>query len=310
MVENDINKVCDVINCHINIRYLDEFFLRLYSFTNENLKYYMDLYNFSDKKVLTTGSSCDQILNLISYGCKDISSFDINPFVKYFYELKKAAIISLPIDKYLDFFHGYREKNNFFSDKIRVLDYDVYNNISKYMNDDSKAFWDFIFNKYSSITVKKNLFMREQERSKGDIIHNNNYLKNDCYLNLRNQFDKVNIIFYHDSLPNMKFINDKYDYIFLSNIFDYIFNLSSRYINEYDEVMIDYIAVLKRVMEKLKDDGIVFYHYIWYAKDNDYEILYQKYLKDFSQKLVIPSSNHIPFERDNVYIARKKRVLK
>lgn len=310
MVEENIKKACSVIDGNYDKRYLDEFFLRLYSFTNENLKAYMNLFKYHGKKVLTTGSSCDQALNLISYRCKDISVFDINPFVKYYYELKKAAILYLDQPKYLDFFHGYREKNSFLTNRIKVLDKETYNKISKYMDEDSKKFWDELFNKYDSLKIKKNLFMIGEEKSRNNIIYNNRYLEHDNYMNLRNEFDKANVKFYHDSLPAMRLIEDEYDYIFLSNIFDYIFNLPSKMIDEYDEVMVGYKVVLEKVMNKLKDGGTLFYHYVWDAKDNDYEILYQKYLSSFSERIVIPSSNHIASECDNVYtVKNKRRVL-
>ncbi len=310
MVEENIKKACNVIEEKINKRYLDEYFLRLYSFTNENLKGYMQFFKYEGKNVLTTGSSGDQALNLISYGCKDISVFDINPFVKYYFDLKRAAILTLSEEKYLDFFHGTKNKSNIFAQPTTVFNQELYNKMSRHLEDDSKKFWDELFKKYDLLQIKRNLFFLQEEKNKKNIILNNRYLDYDCYDKLRKQFDKVNISFYHDNLPKLKKINDEYDYIFLSNIFDYIFNLPLKTSDEYDEVMIGYRVILESVMNYLKENGTIFYHYVWDTSDNDYELLYLKYLKDFSDKIVFQSSDHLLNSKDCVYCTKnKKRVL-
>ena len=55
-------------------------FYKIYPFTTENLNAYLTKYDFTNKRVLTVGSSGDQILNTFLMGAKDITVFDINPF--------------------------------------------------------------------------------------------------------------------------------------------------------------------------------------------------------------------------------------
>ena len=69
----------------------------IYKFSNEMISYYQK-YLENRKKALIITASGDQILNSILSGTYDITSCDISRFPKYFFELKKAAILSLTKD--------------------------------------------------------------------------------------------------------------------------------------------------------------------------------------------------------------------
>ena len=77
----------------------------IYRFTNESIELYKN-YLMNRKKVLSVTASGDQILNSILFGSKEIDSFDISRFPKYYFELKKAAIETLTRDEFIDFFVG------------------------------------------------------------------------------------------------------------------------------------------------------------------------------------------------------------
>ena len=64
-------------------------------FANENIKGYIKRFPLEDKKLLTVGSSADTVINASLYGCKDITLYDICPYVKYYYDLKIASLLSL-----------------------------------------------------------------------------------------------------------------------------------------------------------------------------------------------------------------------
>lgn len=73
---------------------MEKTFQDIYPFTTESISGYITKMNIENKKVLTLGSSCDQALNSLLLGASDVTIFDINEKIKYFYELKKQLILS------------------------------------------------------------------------------------------------------------------------------------------------------------------------------------------------------------------------
>lgn len=308
MVEERIEKACKVIENGCLDKYTSGEYLRIFSFTNENLSY-MGLFDYKGKNVLTTGSSLDQTINLISCGCKDITILDTNPFVIDYGNLKIAAHKLLDPKDFLCFLHG-TELHSLFSKSKIVFDPDTYSRISKEIPEESRKFWDTLFNKYDPVTIKKQLFNLDDELSKKSIIKNNYYLDPENYKKVRGLYDKVNIKFCHDRIPSLKHLTGTYHYIYLSNIFAAITNIASRITPEEKfEARLEYKARIKQLMSYLKEDGILFYDYIWEAKDSDDELFYEQELKKFSEEIIVPSSKQFPGDYDLVYMA-KKRALK
>ena len=83
--------------------YFDLYFDKIYNFTTENIDGYIDKFDLKDKSLLTVGSSSDQVLNAFYCGCKDITLMDINPYIKEYFYLKKAAIITLDYEDFFKF---------------------------------------------------------------------------------------------------------------------------------------------------------------------------------------------------------------
>ena len=125
----DIDKKIDIaINLCNNGSYRKEKFLLIYPFTTENINAYLDMFSLKDKSLLTVGSSGDQVFNAILKGCKDITLFDICPFAKEYYYLKKAAILLMDKNEYAKFFcyRNYpslfsKNKNSFLESKFYKL---------------------------------------------------------------------------------------------------------------------------------------------------------------------------------------------
>ena len=69
-------------------------FHRVYPLSNEQLNQYFSKLNLNNKKVLTVGRSGDQILYSLLYGAKDITFVDINPYAKFYIDLKIAALVT------------------------------------------------------------------------------------------------------------------------------------------------------------------------------------------------------------------------
>ncbi len=70
-------------------------FQKIYPFTTETISGYITKMDIKNKSVLTLGSSCDQALNSLLLGASDVTIFDINEQVEYFYNLKRKLILSL-----------------------------------------------------------------------------------------------------------------------------------------------------------------------------------------------------------------------
>ena len=137
--ETNLNKT--ISRCNRELKYADTYSL-MYTFTTENISGYIKYFDLKDKKLLTVGSSGDQILNAYMCGAKDITLLDINEFSKYYIYLKICAILTLDYLEFQKFFflHGYDidedyyNKNRFnvsvFDNKIkstlRLYDYEAY----------------------------------------------------------------------------------------------------------------------------------------------------------------------------------------
>jgi len=302
-VNQDIILANNIINNNNNYSY----FFKLYSFSNEN-SLYLKKYNYYNKNALTVGSSADQIINLINYGCQDITLVDLNPFVKYYYDLKKAAIFVLNPQEYLNFFYN----SIFFSFKKRkIFDKNLYQKLSKYLNKDSKLFWNNIINNYSNNKIKKNFF-HENDLFKKDIIKNNNYLINDNFNSLRNNLEKTNVKFINTNIITNPPKDTLYDYIILSNIFDYAFDYLF-IINEQKQKIINknYLESLKIFSNLLKEEGTLFFHYIWQIDDtgrNLYSSLSNQFKEQVNyQKIIFDNNHHFKDTYDCMFTYKKIR---
>ena len=76
-----------------NIKFYNTNFLSTYMFSNENINGFIKKISLNERQVLTVCSSGDQAFNLVLNGASKVDLFDINRFTKYYFYLKKAAII-------------------------------------------------------------------------------------------------------------------------------------------------------------------------------------------------------------------------
>lgn len=77
---------------------------RVFLHTNEYIKDYLSLFNVENNNVLTVMASGDQVVYSLLNGAACIDAFDTNILTKYFFELKKAAIIALTREEFLKFY--------------------------------------------------------------------------------------------------------------------------------------------------------------------------------------------------------------
>lgn len=283
-----INKACDVIkNEYEDVDYYDH----IYPFTTENIDGYLDNFDFKNKKILTTGSSCDQILNFASMGCRNITCFDINPFINYYYDLKVAALKMLTPEEFVDFF-GYKDTTNKYYYELKNFDKKIYEKISTILPPKSKDFWDNLYRHFNELSIRVGLFSNDEYKKKV-VKQINRYLKPENYYKLRKEIDKTQVKFIKCNvvdLPNV--LKEKYDIIFLSNIMQ---NLEVIYKK-------DYLENLKKLVKELEQH---------LTKEGKIEICYLYKVKKYNETMrPIYNTEGILdiFDKNNIKIYNLKSI--
>ena len=186
----------------------------IYKTTNEDVRSYLNL--LKDKeKIFSITASGDQILNSILVGSKDITACDVSHFPKYFLDLKIAAVKSLSLEDYLNFFVMTDEENIEFSDKY-------YDELRSNLDKNSLEFWDHLFGFFDGDEIyNTSLFSREVYTLK-HFKERNPYLEKGNYKLLRKKLDDVDIKYINTNLGNSDLsFNESYDLVNLSSIMYY-----------------------------------------------------------------------------------------
>lgn len=211
-----------------------EKFNSIYLFTTENIKGYMNDLDLTNKKIITVTGSSDHILNTILKGTKKILTFDVNILTKYYMDLKLEAIKKLEFEEFINMFLKETE-NSFNYEIIKDLD----------LPKDSKEFWLKEMAKYENglLLRKSNLFNTKYFNIDSK-INQNIYLNKANYDIIKNNLLEVDITFINCSVEELE-IDEKYDYMFLSNISDYL-GLIFR-----ENILLEYKKVIDRFKKKV-----------------------------------------------------------
>lgn len=238
---------------------------KIYLFTTENIAGYFPNIDMKNKNVLTTCSSGDHILNAILLGSIDITCFDVNVLTKYLLFLKINAI------KYLQ----YEEYNELFSINT-TLKNTLYLKFNNHLQGDLKIFWDNLILDKNEKNFTNLFYKIDYEKTK---FKYNLYLKRENYIKLKEIIlsNNLNIRFYESNILCLtNKIKGKYDYLFLSNIVDYLgefykknnyenyINLIEKYINKYKikNVMLSYLYSVNNYKEnKLTENNLNYFKF-------------------------------------------------
>ena len=189
-----------------------------FAFTNENLRSYIPAFDVRGKEVLTVAASGDHAFNIALGDPKSITCFDLNKMPYYWMELKKAGIITMPFEKFIEVFvDSYLKKDsNFISEKD-------YNGIRTAMPEKAQKFWDeFAFEIDSKFF--RYYMNADGHHTRLSFERANGYLDRKNYETLQGKLEKLDTEFIqsglHD-LPN-KLRGRRFDAIFTSNICDHI----------------------------------------------------------------------------------------
>ena len=184
-----------------------------YKFSNENLSGYYPKFNIKDGNVLTVCGSGDQVLSALLYGATSVDCFDTNILTYYNLMLKAYSIKYLSFEDFFSFFglsHPCDKKSFYdsFKDKID--------------NEDVRIFFDLLFDN----NVNINYLYNNSDCYSEDLVLSIPYLNVESYYKLRDLIDISKINFtVCDLFDIYKQYDNKYDFINLSNICDYINNL-------------------------------------------------------------------------------------
>lgn len=187
-------------------------FNSIYPFTSENIAGYMKDLDLTGKKVITVTASTDHILNAILLGATEITTFDINPLTKPYMDLKISALKNLSYEDFI--------KLLLFESNMN-LDYSIISSLD--MSNESKMFWLEQLSKFnnSGIELRNSSLFNTKYFNPNSKLWQNLYLEKNKYNLLKQKLKDVNISFINTSLKDLK-IDEHFDYMFLSNISDYL----------------------------------------------------------------------------------------
>ena len=291
--EKDLNNILALAKGYKNDK--KNCFERIYPFSNENIKGYYKKFNFNDKNLLTVGSSCDQTINALYNGCRDITIYDVCPWTKYYYYLKTSAIISLSYQEYISFF--YYDNNN----HQNYFNYDLYKRIArvlKIINYESYILWNEVIKYIPTIDIKENIFSSDFY-SESIITRINPYLKNATkYLQAKNQIMKTKVNFVNGNLFDLK-LRESYDNIWLSNIFQFSDDLNK---------ILDCIS---KLYSHLNDAGNIMVSYLYEtSKENVYYTKIYNLLKQYYNLSVYDFNGATGYLTENKEIKDSVLILK
>jgi len=304
------NSLCKAISTCDGKFFCNSEFSRIYSFATENVSGYVDYFDFNNKKLLTVGSSGDQILNAFYNGARDITLFDINEYAKYYVYLKISAILSLSYKEFKLFFlkhyaSPFEDNKYMFSkslfdkikDNLRIFDYESY------------LFFDELFSLYDGKIIRSRMFDDDEDR-KIVIKGFNNYLRDEeSYNKLKSIIRKITFKYVNGNIFSDD-VEGTFDNVFLSNL-----------------CSITSLERLKALLEKidknnLKSGSSVLLGYLWDTNffnekyEEDWKEIYKmpivrECLKEYITEIYnIPSARDVLFKedekRDLVLIYRKK----
>lgn len=221
-----------------------ERFNSIYPFTSENIAGYMKNLNLTNKKVLTVTGSTDHILNAVLQGATDITSFDINPLTKPYMDLKISAVKNLSYEEFIQFL--------LFESKMN-LDYNLISGLD--MFNESKNFWLEQLSKFNNNgnELRNSPLFNTKYFNPYSKLWQNLYLEKSKYNLLKQKLKNVHITFINASLKDLR-IEDNFDYMFLSNIADYLNLMYNR-----DELR-KYRDLLNKFQERV---NIIYFAYLY-----------------------------------------------
>ncbi len=269
MLENDINYAKKIINGEYS-EIIGEYtqFRRIFPFSNENIKTYFDLVDFEDKDVLSVLASSDQVFDMFLRGTKSIDTFDINPLCKYYFYLKKAAILALEKNDFIDFFTTCKNNAGYYELK-KTINKEMFSEITKYLKGDYLIFWDEIYKILNEYNLLNFYYTCHSEVN--ELVNRTLYLDDTNYKLLKKSINSFDIKFIECNFKNLYyFLDKKYDIMYFSNIADYL--ISTYKTKNYELIIYRYKRDIEKIKTFLNYEGIILMHYLYNYHHKDQTI--------------------------------------
>ena len=235
---------------------------KAYLRTTENINGYYNKLNFRDKKVLTVIGSGDHIFEAILRGAKEVEGFDISENAILLYYLKEAAIKTMDFEEYMNFFYV---QNKCFTKE-------GYNILRTRLNEITLPYWDKVFasstkeplDYIKEMLVSKPAFYMVPSVASLKLSTLSSYLEEENYYELQSKIDDTKVSIHLRDVKDIDKVKDSFDYIILSNIFEY------QDTEEFKELIDKY-------KEHINDDGLIIAGYEYYDMDLSYYSEYDSF---------------------------------
>lgn len=216
---------------------------QVYGFSNERIDALFCHFSFKGKSILTVGSSGDQALNAILRGANNITLIDANIFTKAYVEYKISAIKNLSFEEF---------SSIFLSENIDPFNHKIYAKISHGLPKDVQIFWDNIILEQNESKDTYEYFVHQETWRKKTL--SKCFKCKEDYYKLRQKLEHFKINYVYSEFNDFASkINQKYDIILLSNIYQYVAsrdgidaftevvnNLYENYLNNGGKIQIHY----------------------------------------------------------------------
>ncbi len=191
-------------------------FGRVYGMTTENVKGTFARYDFNGKDILTVCSSGDHILGALLKGANNVDAFDLNALTEYYFHFKKALIVGVSFSEFREFL----VYNLIPTGRVLLK---TYKKFRDYIEMPYRDFWDEIISYGLSNELDfRRLFINSLNSSyRYDSMVD--YYSEEDYSLLQERIGLSQVNFIHSDLKKLSLqLESKYDYMFLSNIADYV----------------------------------------------------------------------------------------
>ncbi len=268
---------------------------KIYLKTTENISGYFSLLNMKDKDILLPAASGEHVLNAYSYGAHYVTCFDINTLAFLATDLKLNIVKHLSLEDYLRFF------------ETDLLNYSIYEKVAPFLKSETRTFFDYLYSNFKIEEILKKIFYYQYLNPLSGITNEQQFLKPECYENLKDKLHPEDICYLKGDLFNLrKELTDfKFDGIITSNISDSVSKIfEENYIKKY-------LQTIHKLSKHLKKGGFIQMAYVY-----DYFITYYaNYFKD--EKIITVKNDYfafhsikgysIPTSKDGVLIWKKAK---
>jgi len=250
---------------------------KVYIRTNEALSKYFQAFPIKGSSILTVAGSGDHVLQAAFMGARKIEAFDKNRFQIYLSKLKVTALKVLNQEDFACYFG--------FKDPSLIFDLKIYLKIRDYLDLDSVIFWDTMYQKGNLEINKSRMFFLQYfvDDKAGCFAFDDNYYTTKA--NLENVDINLHHATFHDFIVRYK--DDLFDTIFMSNITDYLTDEQFENLNDFLE---------EDVSKHLNDDGKV----VVYVPPHKKEIEITRYTKP--DEIAENSSKVYVYKKNNTFI--------